>query len=650
MANSFLGRLTDRMRGPLPIKIGVLTTRVGPLDYYGTMQVRGLELGIEYATQGSGQVAGRQIELIVEDDAGDPTTGGRKARELIEQQGVHILQGCVSSATTIVVARVAEEYRRILMVEPAAADSITGENFNPYIFRTAVTVWQDAAAGGRYAVDNLGRTFCFIAPDYIFGRQSSAAWRKIIEEHGGQTLADVFVPPDTTDFTPYLQQILDTGAEVLVQSWAGAGYRELFGQMRDLGLFDRMKVTGGLGDREARHALGMDAVGMVGICKYSPVLPDNPINDWLTQKHTERYGEAPDLFTGGGFAAGVALVEGLKRTGGNPAAEALIPVLEGMSFEGPKGTYIFRREDHQALQPMYVVEMVKDPDPDHPWAIPQLIQEITLEETAPPVLELIFETREHVVETQRLRKEFGALVAVANVSIKVRPNTIHSIIGPNGAGKTTFFNLLSGNIEPTSGRVFFKGRDITRLPLHSTAHLGIGRSFQITNIFPNLTVLENIRLACQALGKGNFQMFRSHRHFRRYEERAWEVIRQVGLEKQALVPARTLPHGGQRKLELAMILAPDPEVLMLDEPTAGMAAEQVPELMALIRDVHKAGNKTILLVEHNMNVVMSVSDRITVMHQGQVLAEGTPAEIAANEVVQSAYLGGLYGDLEMPSG
>jgi branched-chain amino acid transport system ATP-binding protein len=251
-------------------------------------------------------------------------------------------------------------------------------------------------------------------------------------------------------------------------------------------------------------------------------------------------------------------------------------------------------------------------------------------------------TKDFIIETDRLRREFGALVAVNNVSIQVRPNTIHSIIGPNGAGKTTFFNLLSGNLEPSGGRVYYKGRDITHLPLHRTAHLGIGRSFQITNIFPNLTVLENVRLACQALGQGNFQMFRSHRAFREYEEKAWAVIRQVSLEKQALHLARTLPHGGQRKLELGIILAADPELLLLDEPTAGMAAEQVPELLALIRHVHESGDKTIMLVEHNMNVVMSISDCITVMHQGQVLAEGTPAEIAANEVVQSAYLGGLY--------
>jgi len=645
MANSFLGRLRDLRSGPpkgRPIKIGVVTTKAGPLDYYGTMQVQGLQLGIEYATQGSWEVAGHPIELVIEDDAGDPTTGGRKARELIEQQGVHILQGCVSSATTIIVAGIAEEYRRILLVEPAAADSISGEHFNRYVFRTAATVSQDAAAGGQYAVENLGKTFCFLAPDTVFGRQSSAAWQHVIEEHGGERLADILVPPDVSDFTPYLQEILDSGAEVLVQSWAGAGYRQLFSQMRDLAIFDHMKVTGGLGDREARRALGMDAVGMVGICKYSHILPDNPINDWLREKHIARYGEPPDLFTGGGFAAGVALVQGLKRTAGNPDAEALIPVMEGMSFEGPKGTYIFRQQDHQALQPMYIVEMVQDPDPERPWAIPQLIREVTPEKTAPPLIQSSAAAREYILETNRLRKEFGALVAVANVSIKVRPNTIHSIIGPNGAGKTTFFNLLSGNIEPTGGRVFFKGRDITHLPLHRTAHMGIGRSFQITNIFPNLTVLENIRLACQALGRDNFRLLRHYRHFRGYEDRAWEVIHQVGLTERALMPARTLPHGDQRKLELGMILAPDPEVLLLDEPTAGMAAEQVPELMELIQGIQKAADKTVMLVEHNMNVVMSISDFITVMHQGQILAEGTPAEIAADEVVQSAYLGALY--------
>ncbi len=247
-----------------------------------------------------------------------------------------------------------------------------------------------------------------------------------------------------------------------------------------------------------------------------------------------------------------------------------------------------------------------------------------------------------ILETRNLRREFGALVAVADVSVKVRAGSFHSIIGPNGAGKTTFFNLLSGNLAPTSGQVFYKGEDITRLPVHRTVHKGIGRSFQITNIFPNLTVLENIRLASQALGHDNFKLFRSYRAYPRYEQRAWQVIEQVGLADRASSMARTLPHGDQRKLELGMILAPDPEVLLLDEPTAGMASEQVPELMALIREIQAAGNKTIMLVEHNMNVVMNVSDTITVMHYGEVLAEGSPQEISTNETVQKAYLGALY--------
>lgn len=249
---------------------------------------------------------------------------------------------------------------------------------------------------------------------------------------------------------------------------------------------------------------------------------------------------------------------------------------------------------------------------------------------------------EVIFETHNLRKEFGALVAVDDVSIKVHKNTLHAIIGPNGAGKTTFFNLLSGNIEPTSGQVIFNGRDITHQPVYRTIHFGIGRSFQITNIFPNLTVFENIRLACQALGADNFKFWRAASFFKKYEDRTWEVIETVGLKGRAAALARTLPHGDQRKLELGMILAPDSEVLLLDEPTAGMAAEQVPELIALIQRIQQAGDKTVMLVEHNMNVVMSVSDAITVMHLGNVLAEGTPAEIAANEEVQTAYLGGLY--------
>ena len=250
--------------------------------------------------------------------------------------------------------------------------------------------------------------------------------------------------------------------------------------------------------------------------------------------------------------------------------------------------------------------------------------------------------REIIIETQNLSKHFGGLAAVDDVSIKIEAGTLHAIIGPNGAGKTTFFNLLSGNLKPTNGKVFYKGQDLTGKPIYRMIHMGIGRSFQITNIFPNLTVRENIRLASQAMENKNFRFLMDTSKMESVEERTTVVVEKVGLGSQSLLPARMLSHGDQRKLELGMILAPDPELLLLDEPTAGMATDQVPELITLIQEVQQSGLKTVILVEHNMNVVMKVSDRITVMHQGKVLAEGTPGEIATNHEVQTAYLGGLY--------
>ncbi|GAB4576046.1 MAG: ABC transporter ATP-binding protein [Anaerolineae bacterium] len=257
---------------------------------------------------------------------------------------------------------------------------------------------------------------------------------------------------------------------------------------------------------------------------------------------------------------------------------------------------------------------------------------------------------EPILRTIGLRKEFGGLVAVDDVSLSVQAGTLHAIIGPNGAGKTTLFNLLSGNLRPTRGQVFFKGEDITPLPLHRRAHLGIGRSFQITNIFPNLTVLENVRLAAQAVSRDNFKFWRYYRSFKAYEARALEVLAQVGLAGKAHLIANQLPHGDKRKLELAILLAPDPELLLLDEPTAGMASEQVPELMQTIRRIKDSTGKTLMLVEHNMAVVMGFSDAISVMHHGALLAEGTPQEIAANETVQKAYLGEFYGDFSVLAG
>jgi branched-chain amino acid transport system ATP-binding protein len=251
---------------------------------------------------------------------------------------------------------------------------------------------------------------------------------------------------------------------------------------------------------------------------------------------------------------------------------------------------------------------------------------------------------EIILEARSLRKEFGGLVAVADVSLKVQRASVHAIIGPNGAGKTTFFNLLSGRYKATRGQVLFKGADITNVPFHRRAQLGRGRSFQITNIFPALSVLENVRLAAQAQGSDNFRFLRHRNAYRHYIDRAQAMLELVGLGSLSQVPASVLPHGGKRKLELAILLVADADLLLLDEPTAGMASEQVPELLATIDSIRRDSGKTIVLVEHNMNVVMNVSDRISVMNRGAMLAEGTPAEIAADSSVQQVYLGGLYGD------
>jgi branched-chain amino acid transport system ATP-binding protein len=249
-----------------------------------------------------------------------------------------------------------------------------------------------------------------------------------------------------------------------------------------------------------------------------------------------------------------------------------------------------------------------------------------------------------IIETRDLSRHFGGLKAVEGVSLQVEEGSLHSIIGPNGAGKTTLFNLISGTIKPSRGRVFLRGQDITGRPLYRMAHLGLGRSFQITNVFPNLTVFENARLSAQALGSDSLKIWSRADGYRRYNEKAMNALQQVGLADRAGVLASVLPHGDKRKLELAILLAADPQVLLLDEPTAGMATEQVPLLLDIISSVRQSTGKTVLLVEHNMRVVMNVSDRITVMHHGSVLAEGTPGEIRASTAVQQAYLGESYGN------
>jgi branched-chain amino acid transport system ATP-binding protein len=242
-----------------------------------------------------------------------------------------------------------------------------------------------------------------------------------------------------------------------------------------------------------------------------------------------------------------------------------------------------------------------------------------------------------ILETRGLTKEFRGFVAVRNVDLRVRRSTIHALIGPNGAGKTTCFNLLTHFLAPTAGRIVFNGRDITGSRPADIARLGLVRSFQISAVFPHLTVLENVRIALQRTRGRSFDFWRTERVLDELNERARELIEAVGLGAFAGTPAVELPYGRKRALEIATTLALDPEMLLLDEPTAGMAHEDVGRIAALIKKV--AVNRTVLMVEHNLGVVENLSDTITVLARGEVLAEGDYQSVSRHPQVIQAYMG-----------
>jgi branched-chain amino acid transport system ATP-binding protein len=241
-----------------------------------------------------------------------------------------------------------------------------------------------------------------------------------------------------------------------------------------------------------------------------------------------------------------------------------------------------------------------------------------------------------LLRTEKLTRAYGSLIAVDRDDLEVRRGELRSIIGPNGAGKTTFFRLISGEVAPTSGRIWFQDREVTGMPQHAVARLGIGKSYQITNVFPHLSVLENVRVAVQGYTR-SFQFWTRADRLVDVRDKALGLLRTMHLEGKAEQLAAHLSHGEKRHLELAIALASDPVLLLLDEPTAGMSPEETDETIVLIREL--ATGRTIVLVEHKMKLVMRISDRITVLHQGQVLADGTPEEIRANETVQRTYLG-----------
>jgi branched-chain amino acid transport system substrate-binding protein len=392
---SLLGRFEHNRKhsaAGAPITVGMMTDVSGSLAVYGPMIERGFALGLEYATDGTNKVMGHDIKVVTKDTASDVNKGVTVARELIEKDGAKILVGAPSSGVALAVSGVAAQNKVPFIAVAAGTPDLTGANFNPYAFRAGRTSVQDALTMGT-AVLGMGKKFVQLAPDYAFGRGSAAAFYSIIKAGGGQFtvndtpegLGTVFAPLETTNFTSYINQILDSGADVVIVTWAGAGFTPLFQQMTQLGVFDQMTVATGFGDNQTLAKGYAEAVGSIGLGIYHYTMYDNPVNNWLVEKHRAAYKSPPDLFTGEGFLAAQMIVRALEATGGNAGADGaggLIAAWEGMKLDGPKGFYTIRASDHVLLQEMLLLKLKNVTDPDYKFF--ELVKRFSAEQTAPP--------------------------------------------------------------------------------------------------------------------------------------------------------------------------------------------------------------------------------------------------------------------------
>jgi len=350
-----------------PVKVGVITDQSGALAIYGAHIMRAFPLGMEYATGNAGtdsyQLDDCTIEVLYKDDLSDAETSATIARELIEVDGVDILVGSVSSGVTAGIQELALQNDVIHIAAPAAANDLTGVTFNPNSFRTSRNNYQDAVNICQYLVSEYS-TFVQIAPDYSFGYGGAAAFRDACTFFGGSFPGDdIFAPADTTDFTPYMEQVNDVDAEAFLVTWAGGGFVPLAQAAVDLGTLDEKDMAAGFVDNVVMPIFCGNNIGSTSGILYHYTLPDNEVNDWLVGKTAEQ-GTFPDLFDADAMNAAIMIVEALKATGGDASVDALRSAMEGMSFEGPKGTIDIRAEDHVAMQDMYIVTLLNLDDPE----------------------------------------------------------------------------------------------------------------------------------------------------------------------------------------------------------------------------------------------------------------------------------------------
>jgi branched-chain amino acid transport system substrate-binding protein len=364
------------------IKIAHIYSKTGPLEAYGKQTATGFMMGLEFATGGTMTVAGKKLVVIEKDDQGKPDIGKNLLAQAYGDDKADLAVGPTSSGVALAMLPVAEEYKKVLLVEPAVADSITGDKWNKYIFRTGRNSSQDAISNA-VALDKAGVSIATLAQDYAFGRDGVKAFKEAIKS--AKIVHEEYLPTTTTDFTAGAQRLIDAlkdkpGRKVIWIIWAGAGNPFKIADL-DLKRYGIEIATGG--NILPAMTAYKQFPGMEGATYYYFAIPKNPVNEWLVANHYKQFKSPPDFFTAGGMSAAIAVVEALKKTQGATDTNKLINAMEGMSFETPKGKMTFRKDDHQAMQSMYHFKIKVDPA--FAWGVPELVSEIKPEQMAVPI-------------------------------------------------------------------------------------------------------------------------------------------------------------------------------------------------------------------------------------------------------------------------
>ena len=369
---------------PKEIKVAVIASKTGPLEAYAKQTIVGFNMGLDYATGGTMMVAGKKLVVIEKDDQGKPDVGKAALAAAYGDDKADIAVGPTASPVGLAMLPVAEEYKKILLVEPAVADSITGDKWNKYIFRTGRNSSQDAAANA-VALDQPGNVVAVLANDNAFGRDAVKASKDFIKK--AKIVHEEYLPVGTTDFTAGLQRIIDKLKDQPGKKYISvvrSGSPTPFPKIADLELEKRYGIKLATGGNILPAMVAYKQFpGMEGALYYYFGIPKNPVNDAMVAQHYKQFKAPPDFFTAGGFSAAMALVTALKKTNGDPSAAKLIPAMEGMSFDTPKGKMTFRKEDHQAMQSMYHFKIKNDPA--FAWGVPELVREIKPEEMDIPI-------------------------------------------------------------------------------------------------------------------------------------------------------------------------------------------------------------------------------------------------------------------------